>query len=140
MAQMIRPSTVVVWYRGNPYRLDLERCRHAFAQLVVSGEVRGVRDLARKLGMRRSTASRFFAGRNTSLTVTLKILDALKVTITDVSRPLDGDPTDPNGGAAGGRVRPKPGPTCGDAGAAVAVAAADSTGAARAPEMAAAGC
>jgi transcriptional regulator with XRE-family HTH domain len=51
-----------------------------------------VRGLARKLGIRRSTASRFFAGRNTSLTVTLKVLDALKVTIADVCRPLDDDP------------------------------------------------
>src|SRR5215831_1367963 len=95
MAQMIRPSTVVVWYRNIPYQLDLERCRRAFDRLVTSGQLRGMRDLACKLGIRRSTASRFFAGRRTSLTVTLKILKALNVTMADVSRALDDDRTDP---------------------------------------------
>jgi hypothetical protein len=124
MAQMIRPGTLIVWYRNIPYQLDLERCRRAFDRVVTCGELRGMRDLACKLGIRRSTASRFFAGRRTSLTVTLKILEALNVTIADVSRPLDDDPTDPDGGAAGGSVRPTPGPTCGDDGAAVVNAAA----------------
>jgi Helix-turn-helix len=124
MAQMIRPSTVIVWYRNVPYQLDLERCRRAFDRLVASGELRGMRDLACKIGIRRSTASRFFAGRRTSLTVTLKILKALNVTMADVRRSLDDDPTGPDGGAAGGRVRPKSGPTCGGDGAAVASTAA----------------
>jgi hypothetical protein len=122
MAQITRPGTVILWYRGNPYRIDLERCRHAFGKLVVAGELRGMRDLARKLGIRRTTASGFFLGKKTSLTVTLKILEALKATIADVGRPLDDDPTDPPAGGAAGRVtlRPKP---CGDGDPAAVTAA-----------------
>lgn len=120
MTQMIRPGSVVVWYRGNPYRVDLERCRHAFARLVVAGELRGMRDLARRLGIRHSTAARFFAGRDTSLTVTLKILEAVELTMADVGRPLGDDPTDRDGGAAGGRVRRGRRPPPGDGGAVVA--------------------
>lgn len=117
------PGIVILWYRGNPYQLDLERCRHAFSKLVVAGELRGMRDLARKLGVYRSTVSGFFSGKKTSLTVTLKILAALKVTVTDVGRPLGDYPTDPSGGAAGGKVHRKPKPCGGeDGGAVVAVA------------------
>jgi hypothetical protein len=40
-------------------------------------------------GISRSTASRFFSGRNTSLAVTLRILAALRLAFEDVARPQD---------------------------------------------------
>jgi len=45
--------------------------------------------LATAVGISRSTASRFFSGRQTSLDVTLRILDALGLTFEEVARPLD---------------------------------------------------
>ena len=46
--------------------------------------------LANAVGISRSTATRFFGGRPTSLAVTLKILDALHLTFADVARAADG--------------------------------------------------
>ncbi len=66
-----------MWYRDVPHRLDLAVCRHALVRCQVRGEVGSIESLAVKVGVSRSTASRFFSGRPTSLTVTLKILDAL---------------------------------------------------------------
>jgi len=47
--------------------------------------------LADKVGVSRSTTSRFFSGRATSLTVTKGILDALHVTFADVLTPVTDD-------------------------------------------------
>lgn len=74
--------------------------------------------LAVAVGISRSTASRFFSGKPTSLTVTLKILDALKLRFDDVARPKSDEddaieggapaklPTrTPRGGEGGGAIR-----------------------------------
>ena len=86
---MNRPQTVVVSYRGMPYRLDLVACRRALVKRQVDGDLDSMESLACACGISRSTASRFFSGRNTSLTVTLKIVEALHSTFADVATPLD---------------------------------------------------
>jgi transcriptional regulator with XRE-family HTH domain len=79
------PDRVTVWYRGIPYSLDLLRCREALVTSQVRGEVESMEALARTVGISRSTASRFFSGRATSLAVMLNILGALKLAFDDVA-------------------------------------------------------
>src|SRR2546423_1902669 len=62
-----RPRQVTVWYRGIPYTLDLVSCRRALVARQVEGLVASMESLARAVGISRSTASRFFSGRPTSL-------------------------------------------------------------------------
>jgi hypothetical protein len=86
---MKRPQAVVVHYRGLPYQLDLVMCRRALVQRQVAGEFHSMENLASACSISRSTASRFFSGRNTSLVVTLKILAALHLEFEDVATPID---------------------------------------------------
>src|SRR5258708_35083870 len=98
-----RPKQVTVWYRGIPYTLDLVRCRRAVVARQVEGDLDSMESLANAVGISRSTASRFFSGRPTSLAVTLKILDALHLAFTDMARPVDDDDAD---GASGVSASP----------------------------------
>ncbi len=100
MARMAtRPKTVTVWYRGIPYSLNFVLCRRALVQRQVEGELDSMESLADAVGISRSTASRFFSGKPTSLAVTLKILEALRLKFDDVARPeIEGDVTDSAGG------------------------------------------
>lgn len=82
-----RPRRVSVRYRGVPYSLNLVRCRRALVDCQVKGEFESMEELADKVGVSRSTASRFFSGRPTSLTVTKRILDALHLKFEDVLTP-----------------------------------------------------
>ena len=92
MAKMATPPRrVTVRYRGLPYSLDLVRCRRALVDCQVKGEFESMEQLADKVGVSRSTTSRFFSGRATSLTVTKRILDALHVTFADVLTPVTDD-------------------------------------------------
>jgi transcriptional regulator with XRE-family HTH domain len=86
-----RPKYVTVWYRGIPYTLDLVRCRRALVARQVEGGLDSMESLADALGISRSTASRFFSGRPTSLAVTLKILGALHLTFDEVAKPEPGN-------------------------------------------------
>jgi hypothetical protein len=110
-----RPKTVTVWFRGIPYTLDLVRCRHALVQRQVEGELDSMQSLAVSCDLSRSTTSRFFSGRNTSLAATLKMLAALKLRFEEVARP-DADP-DEEDGAVGARPQ-APAPHSGAGGAA----------------------
>jgi hypothetical protein len=112
-----RPKTVTVWYRGIPYSLDLVRCRRALVDRQVDGALDSMASLAVAVGSSRSTASRFFSGRPTSLAVTLKILAALKLRFEDVARPETDDDNEA-GGTAGGGVSRRPHPNGGADGAA----------------------
>jgi transcriptional regulator with XRE-family HTH domain len=100
-----RPKQVTVWYRGIPYTLDLVRCRRALVQRQVEGDLDSMESLAVAVGISRSTASRFFSGRPTSLAVTLRILGALHLEFAEVASPeIDQDdagraPDDDPGGA-----------------------------------------
>jgi hypothetical protein len=103
-----RPKHVTVWYRGIPYTLDLVRCRRALVERQVEGELDSMASLARTVGVSRSTASRFFSGRQTSLTVTVRILQALRLRFEDVARPCPGDQDaqEPRSSAANGPPLP----------------------------------
>jgi len=80
-----RPRQVTVWYRGIPYTLDLVRCRRALVSRQVDGDLDSMESLANAVGISRSTASRFFSGRPTSLGVTLRILEALHLKFEEVA-------------------------------------------------------
>jgi hypothetical protein len=82
-----RPRQVTVWYRGIPYTLDLVRCRRALVARQVDGDLDSMESLANAVGISRSTASRFFSGRPTSLAVTLRILEALHLRFDEVATP-----------------------------------------------------
>ncbi len=84
-----RPRSVIVFYRGLAYELDLQKCRRALVQRQVDGELDSMESLAQAVGISRSTASRYFSGRPTSLTVTLKILAKLGLAFEDVAGPVD---------------------------------------------------
>jgi transcriptional regulator with XRE-family HTH domain len=100
MARMAtRPKLVTVSSRGIPYELDLVRCRRALVARQVDGDLDSMESLARAVGISRSTASRFFSERSTSLAVTLRIIDALHLKFDEVSRP-EVDPDDSEGPAA----------------------------------------
>src|SRR6266699_818514 len=115
MARMAaRPKFVTVRYRGIPYMLDLVRCRRALVDRQVDGDLDSMESVADAVGISRSTVSRFFSGRPTSLAVALKILEALRLTFSDVASPVNGD-DDPDGASGVGVVlrpaprQPKPG-------------------------------
>ena len=78
---------VSVRYRGLPYSLNLVRCRRALVDCQIEGEFDSMEELADKVGVSRSTCSRYFSGRPTSLTVTKRILDALHLKFSDVLTP-----------------------------------------------------
>ena len=82
-----RPRKVTVWYRGIPYSLNLVVCRRALVDCQVKGEFDSMEQLADAVGISRSTASRFFSGRPTSLTVTKRTLAALHLKFEDVLAP-----------------------------------------------------
>ncbi len=86
-----RPRQATVWYRGIPYAIDLVTCRRALVNRQVEGELDSMEGLAKAVGVSRSTASRFFAGRPTSLSVTLKILATLRLKFEEVAKPIDPD-------------------------------------------------
>jgi hypothetical protein len=94
MARGKRPRTVTVWYRGIPYSLNLVLCRHALVKCQVAGELASMEGLAAKVDISRSTASRFFSGRPTSLAVTLRVLDVLHLRFEDVATPEVEGPDD----------------------------------------------
>jgi DNA-binding phage protein len=82
-----RPKQATVFYRGVAYLLDLVACRQGLVASQVRGEVDSMEGLAARIRVSRSTVSRFFSGRPTSLAVTLKILDALGLRFEQVARP-----------------------------------------------------
>jgi hypothetical protein len=88
MARMAtRPKKITVRYRGIPYSLNLVVCRRALVTRQVDGDLDSMESLADAVGISRSTASRFFSGKPTSLTVTLRILKTLKLKFEDVAKP-----------------------------------------------------
>jgi hypothetical protein len=89
MARMKPPQRVITSYRGMLYELDLVKCRRGLVKRQVGGDLDSMEGLATACGISRSTASRFFSGRPTSLTVTLKILSELHLAFEDVARPWD---------------------------------------------------
>jgi transcriptional regulator with XRE-family HTH domain len=88
------PKKVTVRFRGIPYSLNLVACRLALVARQVDGDMDSMESLADAVGVSRSTVSRFFSGKPTSLAVTLRILKALKLKFEDVAKPeTDEGPT-----------------------------------------------
>jgi hypothetical protein len=85
------PAVAAVTFKGVPYMLDLHRCRRALILGEVEVEFDGLTEVAAKAGMSRSTASRFFSGRRTSLWAALRVLAVLRLDFTDVARPAEKD-------------------------------------------------
>ena len=86
-----KPTGATVYYRGALYVLDLVLCRRALVRRQVEGELHNMSSLAAAANVSRSTASRFFAGRSTSLAATLRILKALHLEFGDVATPAEPD-------------------------------------------------
>jgi hypothetical protein len=82
---------VTVSYRDTLWELDLVECRWALVRRQVAGEFDSMDALAVALGRSRSTVSRFFSGRPTSLKVTLAILTTLRLEFDDVAKLWDPD-------------------------------------------------
>ncbi len=81
-----RVRRAVVNFRGVPYEMDLSVVRLALVRRQVEGEFHTVEVLADAVGRSRSTASRWFAGRQTSMPVVVAILDKLHLSFDDVYR------------------------------------------------------
>ncbi len=99
-----RPSEVTVWYRGIPFKLDLVKCRRALVSCQIAGKFERMEELANSIGISRSTVSRFFSGRPTSLTVTKRILTALGLKFEDVLQPAEIVPKEEGGAQVNGAV------------------------------------
>ena len=84
MNPSMRSKRGVVKFRELDFEMDVALCRAALVQRQAEGEIGSMEGLARAVGRSRSTVSRFFAGRQTSLTVAFRILDSLKLTFEDV--------------------------------------------------------
>jgi hypothetical protein len=74
----------VVNFDGVDYEMNVLACRHALVQRRVEGEFPSMLSLADTMGRSRSTVSRFFAGRQTSLPVALTILGRLRLAFGEV--------------------------------------------------------
>src|SRR5215469_4854253 len=81
------PTSVIIRPNGVPFELDLIACRRALVLRQVDGDFDSIEGLAKKVGCSRSTASRFFSGRPTSLKLVLATLAVLKLRFEDVARP-----------------------------------------------------
>jgi hypothetical protein len=103
------PKRVRVEYRGLPYWFDLVTCRRGLVNSQIQGGVNSLESLADACGISRSTTSRFFSGRRTSLEVALRILDALGLKFEDVATPIEDD-SDQSQGEGSPRTDPKPVP------------------------------
>lgn len=77
----------IIWFRAVPYVVDIPSCRKALVRRQVEGELHNMTSLAVGAHVSRSTASRFFSGRSTSLAATLRILNTLHLEFGDVCQP-----------------------------------------------------
>src|SRR5262245_14587788 len=86
-----RPASVILAFDGHPHRVDLAVIERAFFAKVVAGKYDSREDIAKAIGRSRSTVSRFFGGRNTSVRVFLDILTELDLKFEDVATPVTED-------------------------------------------------
>jgi AraC-like DNA-binding protein len=84
MKRATRPDRALVDFDGVGYQMDVMACRYALVRRRVEGEFPSMERLADAVGCSRSTVSRFFGGRQTSLSVALTILGNLKLTFDEV--------------------------------------------------------
>ncbi len=86
-----RPASMIVAFDGHPHRVDLAAIERAFFARVVAGKYTQREDIAKAIGRSRSTVSRFFGGRSTSVRVFLSIINELELKFEDVAAPVPED-------------------------------------------------
>ena len=91
MARMARPRRAIVNFRGIDHELDIPILRLALVRRQVAGEYESMQELAEAVGCSRSTVSRFFSGRPTSLTIAIDVVDKLKLSFEEVFTPVNLD-------------------------------------------------
>ncbi len=91
MARMVKPRRAIVNFKGIDHEMNVRVLRLALVHRQVAGEFDSMEQLATAIGISRSTVSRFFAGRATSLTVALAVLDILKLKFEEVFTPINLD-------------------------------------------------
>ncbi len=91
MASMRQRRRAIVNFRGIDHEMNVTVCRMALVRRQVAGEFDSMEGLAVAIGRSRSTVSRFFAGRRTSLPVALAVLDKLKLGFEQVFTPINLD-------------------------------------------------
>ena len=85
------PTSVIIRPNGVLFELNLIACRRALVLRQVDGDFDSIEGLAKAVGCSRSTASRFFSGRPTSLKLVLATLAVLKLRFEDVAGPWTPD-------------------------------------------------
>jgi hypothetical protein len=88
---MVRPVRPIFDFNGIEYEMNERAVRVALVRCQVAGRYRRKSELADEIGCSRSTVSRFFAGRQTSLRTVMDILDRLNVTFEEVFTPVNLD-------------------------------------------------
>ena len=86
-----RPASVIMSFGGHPHRVDLAAIERGFFTQVVAGKYDSREEIAKAIGRSRSTVSRLFGGRNTSIRVFLDILNELGLKFEDVATPVNED-------------------------------------------------
>src|SRR5215831_15127434 len=86
-----RPDWAIVSFKSLPYVLHVRALRRALIARAVDNEFSTIGELADRARVSRSTVSRFFAGRSTSLEVAFAILRELELAFEDVCSPLEGE-------------------------------------------------
>src|SRR5215831_7271703 len=89
-----RPASVILAFGGHPHRVDLAAIERGFFAQVVAGKYDSREDIAKAIGRSRSTVSRLFGGRSTSVRVFLEVVNELGLMFEDVATPVreDGQP------------------------------------------------
>ncbi len=77
---------VVVRFNGVDYEMDLTAVQLALTRRQVEGEFHRKEQLSEAEGRSRSTVSRWFAGKPTSLPVALSLLEKLGLSFDDAYR------------------------------------------------------
>lgn len=78
----------IVFHRKVPHVANMRTVNRAMRDRQIAGEFDSVERLADRAKVSRSTASRFLAGKNSLLSVTLRILEALGVTFDQVFKEI----------------------------------------------------
>jgi len=87
MSRRTRPGdrrSPIVRFEGVAYEMHRDVVLEALVQRQVEGKFRSREEMAGLIGCSRSTVSRWMAGRNVGLQVTLKVLDALELSFAEV--------------------------------------------------------
>jgi transcriptional regulator with XRE-family HTH domain len=86
-----KPAWAIVYLKGFPHLIHLRALRRALLDKAIAGEDHAIMDVAKKLGISRSTLSRLFAGRNVSINVLRPVLQELGLEFERVCFPLEGE-------------------------------------------------